>query len=930
MLNSLATDVDSNAVNARALIEGHHTFLKNNTGDTDNAQIQHYVLNNQGVLANNRHFIAITQQEAQPNGDGTTEGQALLILGHCYAYLATKKKDYLDQAVIAFNAYLSKFYEGRPIPETPSRWICNWIVNAKEPVLANWPVDAEAPTHSGFKASLMTFVDGRVVIPHGAPHWGEYLDKATMAFDGALAWEAVNASVQALRPDGTIDWSTPGKEYPVDWIIAWTGQKIDWDGNVLSEGHPLAEHGTVQLKDVTVQGVHKFNYANRQPVEHGGVLIERNQTQHNRPLHVPLLGGTNQRGNAADAEEWFADACYMLWKLTGEDRYKKAMDSCIYTNMEYAKIDSTDMFFRQSKLATTPFTDGISYDFTFPSGVEVTYLRDEDGYITGYIPESANLSMEQQAIWFRINQASSIQTTFGGVGRSGKEVSARVELLIAMKKGEENEGNKWGFDLPTSTEMAPKEYNTTLGSIYKLTKDDGSEYITAKMNSVTDYGGCVVTSQYEQGVLGTRSVSTVKAFFPNDDAGFVVGNWTLPTEKAPITSVTYKSNGETDLRIQDDNGWRWYWVLANTNDQWVTRQLNPSNMVLSGYQPEHPDDPKPAAPVFTEVDQWTILLENGSDTNISWTYAYVNEVPPVFTEEDGYTLNYRITFGCDEEYDVRIGNCTVLNFRTDSLAYTPGVIPFSNIYEEGSDEIGAWHGLPYPGYQYPFIYVQDMANHSLELNNMVDFMYDAQQWYYTNIGELGPVASAYVWNRWDNYKYGEPDTFTMYHWGDGKAWSGYQPRAFQAACRAWEALVERGEEIPWKLKAYVENWVSWLYTYIKRYGNQLPTDFPSTSPVVPIPDDFTGHMTGLWLAGCCQAYEAGCRTEGIEAVIEACFAELNSNYILTGVANQPMNGSWSPAVRLGTDNGMFFGFWAGEILRGLGLYILHRQHKPSL
>lgn len=39
-----------------------------------------------------------------------------------------------------------------------------------------------------------------------------------------------------------------------------------------------------------------------------------------------------------------------------------------------------------------------------------------------------------------------------------------------------------------------------------------------------------------------------------------------------------------------------------------------------------------------------------------------------------------------------------------------------------------------------------------------------------------------------------------------------------------------------------------------------------------------------------------------------------------------MNGCWSPSPRISTgsgpeNEGMFFGFWAGEILRGLGLYL---------
>ena len=38
-----------------------------------------------------------------------------------------------------------------------------------------------------------------------------------------------------------------------------------------------------------------------------------------------------------------------------------------------------------------------------------------------------------------------------------------------------------------------------------------------------------------------------------------------------------------------------------------------------------------------------------------------------------------------------------------------------------------------------------------------------------------------------------------------------------------------------------------------------------------------------------------------------------------------MDGGWSPAPRLGTDNGMFFGFWSGEILRGLSLYVMYKN-----
>lgn len=928
MLNLLTQNNLDAVQNALAMIEGHHQFLTANTGTTYDATVQHYVLNNEGVLANNRHFIAHSQMEYQPNGDGTTEGQALLVIGYCYAYIATNDPKYLSVARKYWDAYVTYFYKGQPIPDVAKRWICNWIVNSKEPVVSNYPVDAAQPTHSGFKGVQLPFVKGLMSIPHGAPNWGEYLDKATFAFVGNLAWDAINASVRGVQPDGSTDWNKDGLQYDVEWIIAVTGQKIDWDGNVLSEGHALSEIGTVQLKDKTLTGTFKFNYATRQPVEFGGHLIGRNEVQHNRPLHVPLLGTNNQLGNAADAEQWFGDASYLMWKITGDTKYKQALDSCLFTTHEYTNIDSQDKFFRQTTEATTPFTDGISYDFVYPSTVTKTYTRDDDGFINAQCDAAASLSLEQQSIWFRLNQASGIRTVFGGLGASGDAVGARVEILISIDKIEAN-GKKWGIDLPSSTSMTPIIYDTPLSSIYRLAKDDGTPYLIASASGVTDYGGLSYSQQYETGVLGTRSCTTIKALFPNDDAGLVIGNWGASLDRVPVTSITYKSDGETDLRIVDANGWRWYWILENTANAWVTKALLPGDMVLSGYQPNHPDDPDPAKPVYTDFDELTVILENGSDTNISWSYAYINEVPPIYTLDDGYTLNYRLSLNCTEAFTAKVGDCTVTGFRDDSLAYTPGLIPFSNIYEEGTYQIGAWHGMPYPGYQYPWIYSLEPTKYARHLGNMADFLFDSQQWYANKFGVTGPGASAYIWNRWDNFKYGPPDTFSMYHWGDGHAWAGYQPRAFQGACRAWQELVYRGEPVPAKLIAYVENWIAWLSQFVASSGGILPTDFPAETLPKPLPEDFTGHMTGLWLAGACQAYMAGCRAPGIDSLIETCMDELQANYINTNIPEHAMNGSWSPAVRIGTDNGMFFGFWAGEILRGLGMYVLYKTWDSS-
>ena len=228
---------------------GHERFLLRNTGLTNDSSLDHYVFNPQNVLANNRHLKSISQMEGQPNGDATTEGQSLQILGYIYMYRGTKEQYWLDRAIAMFDAYVDHFYQGQPIPDDPenSRWLCNWIINGKEPVLANWPIDFDSPTHSGFLGSPMTWTNGRTQIPTGAPNWGEYLDKATFAFDGALAWNTIVADVRAVLPDGSTDWNTKGTKWDVDWVVDYLGRKVDWDGNILEQVATLPK-GTVQLK----------------------------------------------------------------------------------------------------------------------------------------------------------------------------------------------------------------------------------------------------------------------------------------------------------------------------------------------------------------------------------------------------------------------------------------------------------------------------------------------------------------------------------------------------------------------------------------------------------------------------------------------------------------------------------------------------------
>lgn len=1161
MLNSLANaKFDLNGVTS--MMRGHRKFLERNTGQTDNAKTQHWVLNPQHILSNNRHFTNQSMQEGQPNGDATTEGQSLLILGFIYSYMATGEQTYLDDAIKYFDAYLNYFYADKwdedngsighnPIPDTPSTWVCNWIVNGKEPVDSDYPIaDDGQPTHGGFREIKFTFDNSLTLkIPHGAPYWGEYLDKCPFAFDGLLGWDSIVATVygtkEAVDDAGVtvevIDWSVNGKkrgkQYDVDWIIDLYGHKVNWpDGMFVDKNpdgtpvvHPVEDRGTVKLKPTyndlesgtskpTPPGEHKLNFAVKLPAEHGGFVLQRNKPWHNRPVNVPVAYNKdtghydilNQMGNASDAEQWFGDACYLLFKITGDGKYYNAYQAVIYNADQYSDIDSVDKFFRKSINSKGAFTDGIAYDYFYPDDyfptegdnhpqpIPDTSVIGRDGSI-GYITGRPNLgiqryTMEQQAVWYKVNSSSVVSVEAGG--RTDDGDALMTEVTVQLSKDKTNEAasiTEWKYDMPTDLTGDVIVTDIPLSSFLSVTKPDGSKYRTMDKRSFASWNGssATVKNTFVNNVLNDRGATVAEISWlgtTSSSDGVSMGlNW-LDGKDAPkvdMKTITLKSDVGVNLIFEDEEGWRWVKPIAQSGGVWKTVDLS-SGWTFNNYQPNHehpawwreiwndkdlgsshedwyiPSGDRPMRMYYNgqlrgepmwqdanghwhffdidsygyiwghvhlpdgspgglikdgfnpnewEVDNpghWVIKAKNGrviydmtpklnpvshlasqlsiepqdGTTGGTLQIYCVNEIPVRYSDPDPtYLMLFRLEFSTppnDKDYfnpkrfTFQMGDCFVKNYMKDNLKFTPGVVPFSNIYSDaGTETFDGWHGMPYPGYQYPFMWLEfDKPGFELRLNNMVNFMYESQQEYHKRYGILGPGMSAYVWNRWDNYKYGKPDTWTEYHWGDGHAWSGYQPRAYYGACRALYELQLRKQAIPEKLIEYVGNWAKYLHTFIsdsiaKFHRPMSPTEwyFPKSANDIadsdkpfykpdgiarPNPNDFTGHMCALWLAGSC--YLALSDTKNvypeIQEVIEWLAEELNYNYQITGVPNKAnpeaggavtahaMDGSWTPTTHassgFGSDcTGLFYGFWAGEIMRGLAMYLLYKQMRAG-
>ncbi|HGX4276262.1 TPA: hypothetical protein ACJKKW_003532 [Escherichia coli] len=935
-----------NLDNAFQMVEGQFKFLARNTGLTTDNKTQHYVLNPDNVLANNRHFIAQTQWEAQPDGDATTEGQSLQILGALHCYQATKEPFYLEKAKEYFDAYHLAFYRGVPFPDPPSTALrCNWICNGKAPVLANYPLDPEYPTHGGFKGVLFNWVNGQTKIPYGAPNYGEYLDAVWFAFPerASLGWNQVNATAYMWLEDGTTDWKTKAPTYDVDWIIDRTGRKVDSNGDVLEQGI-TSQIGTVQLKDTSINGNYRFNYATRNPVEHGGYMFKRNERWHNRPVNVPIdnYGSLDFADNASDAELWFCLASKMLWDITGERKHYLAWQCSLLTCYGYSDIDRFDMFFRKSTIATTPFTDGISYDYFYPSDQIATYSRDAEGYIVINQSASAQTTLEQQSIWFKFNNNSKFHIEYGGVDTTGVALGLAVKMTVNKTKVEEG-STLYRCGIPnTNPNGSITVMDVPMNHFTRVKRPDGGEYLTADMRNVSDYGSNTVTKfEYVSGIAGKYYDNIITSTM-DGDGGMVVGFYIYDDERQDLRSFTYRTyNDDFNLRVTDPDGWRWWTMLPASGGEWVTKDLTQLDFKLNSYQPNHVEgDEQPAAVTLTQLEDFTLLLDDdpidGVSGRIDW-YC-INDLPELYNDggTGDYSVLVNLTFNdsTDSGYTARLGNCTIRDYMLDSLAYTPGLIPFSNITDPYAQLYSGWRGLPYPGYQLPTVWCfKGTSIDTVRLNNSIKFLCDSQDGFTNKFHPTvpGPCAQAFVWNRQDALAYlpaGEKvDTFIMDHWYS-EAWSGYEPRAFYAGCNVVHELWSRGDYvIPSNIIQYCKNWMNYLKWFMKNNDGHAPTRFKKNGEVIY--DGFTPHMSGLWLAGACSMAIAGYPDDEL---IQLLFDEVQSYYeVIT--PNHVMNGTWAAAIRSGTpttaeNNSMFFGFYSGEVLRGLGLYIeYYNLHK---
>lgn len=969
----------------QSMAEGFIKFWDNNTGETNDYRTDHYISNNEHVVANNRHYSYNSLMTGWPNENAPTEATVMAILGYLHMYIASnyQNKDYLTRAETYWDAYVKNFFGGVAIPDTPTYWPDNWVINGKEPKLACYPINWSIPYSSGFLDVELEYVNGRTKVPYGSPYFGEYLTYAYQAYHGELGYPCVKAFVQKYNEDGSVNWDEDGngEAHLVDWIVNEDRKKIKFNGNWggvsadIIEDPATEESGTIQLVDTNVNGTYKTTFACKVPVELGGYELQRNEQYICWPLQVPVALANLQP--ASDATEWFLDATRMLFTFTKKEKYKKAFRSEDLTLYTMANFSEGLKYFRICNGNYGYKTDGlaISYSWSPNSKIKPTYSRSSKGYLITSCHEAGKVWLDNKGTWvtFDENKNGLIHLELGcsNPDKMNYKVEIRTDEDADIRYSYTFKGSEAGSflytekDNVTSKNIAVKEitinsftYKTLSGTPLSVIPEvvyDTAVTDEAPKGAYTNYTCYYPEATENLSVWGKAEASYSEEIIDYGDytgkggvtrylmkanqaeAGATLGFWhtydnadksgTVALKVIPA-QIRYRSNCKVGMKFVDASGneFRLKTGIPNTNGKWSTWYLPTDRSNWNSDFGGSINWPTGFEQISLDIEDGTALPSGGA----YFDWARVNKPTKalVFSGGNIHYISIMAENETDTAWALAMGNCYPVNYESD-LKYCPGTMPYGNNSTTESPQVEAWRGYPYTGYQYPVIYIWSEYATSEYMNNMIKFLYDAQREYNAKFGVLGPVMQSYYWERWDSVEKGVADTFTNTTFDN--SWSGYEPRALFGPARCYYLLKLAKKTIPPYLEEYLKNWVNFLGSFYRAH-HYLPDYFPENGGPSKQAgyDDFP--IIFLYLGSLCTLKMAGMNMSDMDTCIDWCAKYIRDKYIVvSGKPEHIFNGgvSQKPALDsplMGHDQpGEFYGYQAGEILRAIALYLQYKR-----
>lgn len=911
MLNNASKN--NTLVYVRSLINGFVNFLQNNTGEIVDPTRQRYIINNQHIIGATKQTDDTVAQQGQPNNIAKSADQALLIIGLIQAYVGYKPTNpqLLSLAEQYWNSYVANFYNSR-VPTSKTLWVANKYVNGKQPVLMNYPLsDDEVPQHGGFKSVDVLFTNGVGKIDSGSPKQGEFLDKVTKIYDGVLTKNTID-SQSVDTDDDIVLYDVPSKTYQLNSFVDRLCRKVHSSGAIQANDLNYSDIGTIYLTDTSVNGWHKVNYTTRNDDRNYGQYIKRNQCQITQPIRAAVTDEIYYTNDIL-AEQYFCEASYLLYKLTGKTEYNNAWQCIRYTlDHHFSKIDNDQFFYKTTKYYT-PFVHGTEFASTSaqPEDIKVTISRDHDTGLTRvYSDRPGRHSISESGCKCSVTSSSFLNIEYGCDTMSTFEAECTIG------------GKQYTMPLPTTEGIV---VNQSIPMSHLIVLANSLDAIPGYYKHIKPYNSCYVQTVVETVSDTIQSSPVSRITFARDDyCGFIFKpDYVQPDDKFKLTSITYKATHNVVITVTDDDRWIWRCVLPSTNNSFVTHTFTNSSWQLQIYQPDHVADTRPSTPIGLDtVNQFKVDLQENiyaSQATQMWIYS-LNGEPTKFASTTAVSMT-KLTLTCNNSiyaFDYSVGDCYVSS-KAGRLQYVPGVFGSIDITTDENSVREDWTNVVNVDQQYPSQWLYTTAVSTTNIDNAAKLFIDSQTAFKTAYATTGPVVSTFVWDHPYNTSVGELNT-----WVNDVTDEDRQcfTNTLWNACNFALALKQCNRSIPADLNTFIINALTFIHNFTNVH-QQIPSEWYSDGIIEG--DQYSCVANALYLGSMCAASLAGIPYQYYRTDIEWLFALLRKNYIVLDPDNY-WNGGWSErpnvASGIGPENdGKFNGNYAGSILIGIAMYL---------
>lgn len=699
----------------------------------------------------------------------------------------------------------------------------------------------------------------------------------SVSFTAGLATVADLATVyRAFSSDGTLTWEnvfagvSTGTEYTVDHYYDNAGNKFTLSGttSTFAGVTDLTKAGQIQLSgaQAALTGTAKLNYS-----IYTSTAVPFGTGFECWPMWRTL--DTGEWNCAADSLHWLYDAFGLLLThdATQTERWTKAKAAILRMWTECLTWDAGLYVCKKTADASAAYNND---PLTF-------YIIESDAqYVAPNVPASP------------VGYAVPTRDSSGYIKFVMPTDAARTKFRWA------NESVYVNGIFTADTDCIKLYVGSTGAQAARviLTDDSGHSYqcrwafaaLTNPTNLATiplswfnaSYSWGTATSSFWSAAYHVSSITDV------DGAGFAVNITSAP-------AITYTTASSTVLmRITDGTGVRTPVALASG-----THTVTPTT---SG--------------TITNID---FYCSSGVASDI-----VINSFTGVTDLVSGVKIRkVWLDFESTAETTITIGDVWFSGAPTrETITYSGGGLPFqisSNSPRGSSAGITAanFQGPYYMGYQNPVPFIG--ANDYTSAEIMMNMMIAAQTAYHSSTGVTGPVAPVYIPLTWDSIMFGAANTFCWTGPDPNTFWGGFQYRAFAAVADFWQlcvlAPVTNGAVT--KAATFTNSFLTWMDDWL--VANPTEIMIPSTfneavEPTVVYSDP---QMISLALKGAIFAKKAGADAAKCKRVISALYALL-VNFNITG---GDMDGSFTPDP----EGGVFYGYWAGELLDSLALYLLN-------